>query len=150
MAYAIVLPAISICNGNNLVKLQMYISIVAFAVLFASLPITIQLLGLSGAALSLVLAEVISGACYVWFALNWLRGAGLTWPNRMFNLAGLSLFVTLACCTAIVKWPSATWLVSLMFLINLIIMGLRFWKVLTEESQQHIKIHYHQVRERFF
>jgi O-antigen/teichoic acid export membrane protein len=150
MAYAVVLPAIAICNGNNFVKLQMYISMAAFALLFASLPITIPLLGLSGAALSLVLAEVISGVCYVWFALNWLRSAGLTWPTSMFNLAGFSLFCTLACCAAIVMWPSATWLISLMFSINFIIMGLRFWNVLPEESQQHIKIHFHQVRERFF
>lgn len=150
LVYAIVLPAIAICNGNNLVKLQMYISVVAFAVLFASLPVTIPLLGLSGAALSLVLAEVISGVCYVWFALNWLRGAGLTWPTRMFKLAGFSLFCTLACCTAIVLWPSATWLVTLMFLVNLIIMGLRFWSVLPAESQQHIQTHYQQLRKRIF
>jgi hypothetical protein len=150
MAYAIVLPAISICNGNNLVKLQMYISIVAFVVLFASLPITIQLLGLSGAALSLVLAEVISGVCYVWLALNWLRGAGLTWPTRMFKLAGFSLFSTLTCCAAIVLWPSATWLVSLIFLINLIIMGLRFWSVLPASSQQHIQTYYQQLGKRIF
>ncbi len=150
MAYAIVLPAIAICNGNNLVKLQMYISVVAFFVLFATLPMTIPLLGLLGAALSLVLAEVISGVSYVWFALNWLRGAGLTWPVRMFKLAGFSLFFTLACCAAIVLWPSATGLVSLIFLINIIIMGIKFWSALPAGSQQHIYTHYQQVIKRFF
>ena len=150
MAYAIVLPAIAICNGNNLVKLQMYISVVAFALLFASLPITIPLLGLSGAALSLLLAELISGVCYVWFSSDWLREAGLTWPTRMFKLAGFSLFGTLACCTAIVLWPDATWLITLMFLVCMIIMGLRFWMVLPTESQQHIQTHYQQLRKRIF
>ncbi len=148
LTYAISLPANAVCSGNNLVKIQMYISIVAFAVLFASLPATIPLLGLKGAALSLLLAEVVSGVCTVYAALKWLRGAGLTWPTSMFKLAGFSLVTTLMCCTFIAVWPSSTWLVSLVFLGLLVVSALQFWHMLPLESQQYIQHHLQQLAKR--
>lgn len=149
LVYAISLPAIAVCSGNNLVKLQMYISVIAFVVLFASLPVTIPLFGLKGAALSLILAEVTSSICSVWNALQWLRSAGLTWPTPMFRLAGFSLAKTLICCTLIAVWPAITVIVSVLFVALLAISAIRFWLTLPEQSRHYIQQHAKQMSRRF-
>ena len=149
LVYAVSQPAIAVCTGNNLVKLQMYISVLAFAVLFASLPITIPLLGLKGASLSLLLAECVSSGCSIWYALQWLRGAGLSWPSPTFKLAGVSLLLTLGCCSLIAVLPGMTLIVSIAFCFVMVMMTQPFWRLLPNEARQYIREHATQMLKRF-
>ena len=56
VAYMLALPAMAICTGNNLVKVQLRIAAAAALVLFSTLPISVHFMGLRGAGLSLLIA----------------------------------------------------------------------------------------------
>jgi O-antigen/teichoic acid export membrane protein len=86
VAYMLALPAMAICTGNNLVKVQLRIAAAAALVLFSTLPISVHYMGLRGAGLSLLIAETVALAGYVWQAARWLNSTGLRWPRRSFRV----------------------------------------------------------------
>lgn len=96
--FAYAQTAATIVRGNNMVRNQLVISIVTAIVTLAGLYLMVKPLGLRGAGLALLLAELCSCAIYQIMAADWMNRNDLNWPSKLARLAALA---TLSCIVAI-------------------------------------------------
>jgi O-antigen/teichoic acid export membrane protein len=106
LAYMLSLPAVAVCTGNNLVKLQLRVAVFSACVLLGTLPIFIHFFDLRGAALSLLAAEAAAGLAYVRLSATWLHDAGLKWPTKGFAIALSAVAFTLLACYVTAAAPA--------------------------------------------
>ena len=82
--YALAQPAIAVIQGNNIVRIQLYISIIIALITLIGLFKLVPVYGIRGAAATLLLAELINIVSYLIIALRWLRENHMHWPWRAF------------------------------------------------------------------
>lgn len=138
LVYMIALPAMAVCAGNNLVKLQLSIAVVAALVLFGTLPVFTHLLGLRGAALSLLCAEAAAAMLYVRGASNWLRSAGLLWPRRGFGIASCAVVNSVTGMTLVCLFSGITIAVSAACAAASLVLLLRSWRALPDSIRHNV------------
>ena len=132
------MPAIAICSANNLVALQLRIAVVAAILLFgALLPLT-HVMGIRGAAVALLIGELGASALYVRDGARWIRGAGLAWPVRSFNICAIAVTTTISACALIALWPHATesWLAIYLAAWSLGAMSL--WNAAPNQARRYL------------
>jgi len=101
--------------------------------------ISVPIIGNLGAAIALLLAEIVAAVGYKIHAKRWLRQNQLAWPSRPFILASTS--VAIAALTLIF----ITWFTELKWLILAISMLLfawntwRYWQVLPSVALESAK-----------
>lgn len=132
LIYALAQPAISVVVGNNQTKAQIIISVVSVIALILSLFILVPLVGIRGAGVSIMIAEVISCVSYKNVAQIWLRRNGLSWPDHSFGIAATSVGVTVATIAILPLLPSYKWVIVTNSLLFLIINLWRYWHSLPE------------------
>lgn len=93
LVYAVVQPAMAVVLGNNMTQKQLFLAALAAGVLFFLLLALIPVMGLPGAGVALVAAEITAAIGYRWYAIRWLKESGLIWPHRAFFLACVSVFI---------------------------------------------------------
>jgi O-antigen/teichoic acid export membrane protein len=139
LIYAIGLPAMAVCVGNNLVKAQLRIAIFASSCLFGSLWFLVHFFGLRGAALALVTGELVSLGLYVRHAANWLRSVHLRWPRRAFLTAVFAVGATQIGASLIAVLP----MIALPMCIGFIAVNLAcfiiVWQSLPDSMAQEMK-----------
>ena len=99
---ALAQPAIAVVSGNNLLRAQFLISLIAVLVTVGSMYGLVPAMGIKGAAIALLLGELVTLVCYVYSARKWLALARMHWPKPAFLIASLSLVVAAAGMTSIV------------------------------------------------
>ena len=96
LVYAVVQPAMAIVVGNNLTKTQLMLTGIAGAVLLGVLFLLVPFIGILGAAIALLVAELVAGIGYQIYAERWLNENDLIWPRRPFYLAITSVCISAA------------------------------------------------------
>ena len=106
LIFALAQPAIAVVNGNNLLREQVMISVVATLVTVGGIYLLVPVNGVRGAALALLAGEALSLIFYVRNAKKWLAGVSMRWPMAAFVNASLSLAVASAGMAAIIIFPA--------------------------------------------
>lgn len=102
---ALAQPAAAVVQGNNLLRSQLAVSLLGVTVTVAGMFIMVPLLGIKGAALSLLMAETASLTAYLFVASAWLKNNGMRWPMSAFATAALSVVVATLGMAAIALFP---------------------------------------------
>lgn len=91
---ALAQPAAAVLQGNNILRAQLAISIIAAAVAVGGMAWLVPLMGVRGASLALLAAELTSLTALVWVAQQWLQQQGMRWPWKAFGAAAATVPVT--------------------------------------------------------
>lgn len=102
---ALAQPATAILLGNNLLRYQLVISLAAGCTTVVALFLLVPRLGIRGAALGLLIAEVFSLSIYCGIAIRWLRSKDMRWPTKAFLVSALSIVNGAAGMSAIAALP---------------------------------------------
>lgn len=130
LVYAIVQPATAVVIGNNLTKTQLLLAIIAAAIVLGVLIILVPIIGIRGAAIALLVAEVVAAIGYKTYAERWLHQNGLRWPKRAFYLSIVAVAIAACSLAGMILMPDYKWVI-LGFSLVLFIWNLwRYWQVL--------------------
>jgi O-antigen/teichoic acid export membrane protein len=130
LIYAIVQPAMAVVIGNNLTRLQLALAAMAAAVLFALLFILVPAVGILGAAIALLAAEIAAAVGYKISAVRWLKQNNLAWPDRAFGHALIAVSIAAAALTTVVVVPEYNWLILVVSLLCFGLNARRYWLIL--------------------
>lgn len=125
LVYAVVQPAMAVIIGNNLVKPQLAISGTSAALVVGGIFLLIPLIGIVGAGIALLLAEVVAGVAYLICARRWLSDHAVTWPHKTFTVALVSVLITAVTLVTMVALPEYKFVIAV---ISLTLLGWNIWK----------------------
>jgi len=129
--FALAQPATAVLQGNNIVRSQLIIALIAAFIAIGGMVFLVPIIGVKGAALSLLLAEVVSVVATIYVADQWLKDNDMQWPWKAFLAVAASVFVTALGITVIITLPSSTSFVGLMgFLALQVIVVVIYWRSL--------------------
>ena len=103
---ALAQPAIAVVNGNNLVRQQFMASVASTLITVGGIYMMVPRMGISGAALALLIGEFTTLASYVYLAKNWLVKAEMHWPKSAFTNASFSIVVAALGMGSITYFPN--------------------------------------------
>ena len=130
LVYALAQPAMAVVMGNNLIKSQLLLSIVAATIAIGGIVVLVPLIGISGAGVSLLAAEIVASIGYVLVARKWMHQEALLWPGRSFAAAATSIITAAVSLGSMIFFPNAKWLI---LAITLFLFGWtirRYWLLL--------------------
>jgi O-antigen/teichoic acid export membrane protein len=105
LIFALARPLIAILQGNNLLKVQLFISIGNSVIAVVGILLLTRVLGVSGAATALLVAELAATLLSAWFAKRWLDVNGIRFPFALFYLAVASIVLAALSILSMVVWP---------------------------------------------
>ncbi|MEO5977192.1 MAG: polysaccharide biosynthesis C-terminal domain-containing protein [Chryseolinea sp.] len=124
LIYAVIQPAMAVVIGNNLTKVQLWLAALGAVLVFVILGVLVPIIGILGAGISLLVAEIATAIGYKIYAQKWLNENNLLWPRKAFLLALISVLMSTVSLAGLVWFPQWKWLilgVSLIFFLwNLI------------------------------
>ncbi|MEJ7663172.1 MAG: hypothetical protein WKG07_28360 [Hymenobacter sp.] len=127
----------AVAKGNNLLRSQLLLALLAAVLVVGGVYLLVPPLGIVGAGITLVLAEVAATIGYQVVAQRWLRQNGLRWPHRHFLLANVAVVIALLALGALVLLPAAKWVILPTALLLLTINLWRYWLALPELATQN-------------
>jgi O-antigen/teichoic acid export membrane protein len=95
LIYAVAQPAIAIVKGNNLLKPQLLLSFVAAFIVVGGVYILVPSLGILGAGVALIAAEIVAAIGYQLVARRWLLQQSLLWPTQKWVVLTIALLLLL-------------------------------------------------------
>jgi O-antigen/teichoic acid export membrane protein len=128
-------PARAIIRGNNLLPIQVTISVLAGVGLIGFTWILAPRLGIHGAALALLGVESIRAFLSLRMAQRWIKQNDLSWPGRYFMIASVLVLATVLTVIVLAQVPERTSRVLLMFVVTYALTLLLFWRELPSELQ---------------
>lgn len=139
LVYASAQPAIAVVTGNNLLKPQLLLSILAAFIVVGMMFLLVPIIGIAGAGVALLAAEIIATIGYRIVAKRWLEQNGLSWPQGPATIVIVSVWVSAISMGLIVWLPHAKWFVLVVALVILLWNFWRYWKVLPFLAKQHLR-----------
>lgn len=139
LIYAVVQPAMAVVIGNNLTKTQLALTALAAIIVFAVLILSVPIIGIVGAGVALLMAEICAAVGYKMYAKKWLKQNDLRWPSRSFHIAIAALVIAAVSLGSLIIAPQYKWIllpVSMMFFAWNV---LRYWKILPAIAKQNAK-----------
>lgn len=130
LVYAVVQPAMAVVIGNNLTRTQLVLASVSALIVFAVLIISVPLIGILGAGIALLIAELVAAVGYKVYAQRWLEKNELFWPQRAFALATFSVLGAALALAGMILKPEYKWLILGISLIFFSWNLWRYWQVL--------------------
>jgi O-antigen/teichoic acid export membrane protein len=139
LVYGVAQPAIAVTTGNNLLKPQLILSSFAAIIFLGGILTLVPIIGILGAAIALLAAEVVATVGYRIVASKWLHQNGLFWPIRPSIIASISVWVAALAMAGLILLPQAKWfiLVGSMLLFGGIIR--QFWITLPILATQRVR-----------
>ncbi|MBC7759126.1 MAG: hypothetical protein H7069_09730 [Phormidesmis sp. FL-bin-119] len=139
LVYAISQPAIAVVRGNNLLKPQVVISGLAGSVSIIGMFILVPLLGISGAGLALLMAEVSANIYYTSIATKWLTRNDMKWPNKISSITLTSVCIAFTAIALLLLVPAVKPLIVITSMVLLVLNMIRFWLNLPDLATNRIK-----------
>lgn len=130
LVYAVIQPAMAIVAGNNLTQVQLVLAIVSAVVVLVAISLLVPLLGISGAGVALLIAEVVVAVGYIRAAKRWLKAKSMNWPKLAFRRALASVALAASALSLIVALPSQKFLILGLSVLLLGWNAWRFWLTL--------------------
>ncbi|WP_442592268.1 lipopolysaccharide biosynthesis protein [Pedobacter sp. AW31-3R] len=113
LVYATAQPAIAVVRGNNLLRPQVIISTLSATIALSGIGLLVPHIGIPGAGISLLAAEITSSIAYRHTAKKWLHQHGLSWPEKAFTIASSSVWIGAIAMGGMVLFPYCKWLILL-------------------------------------
>lgn len=139
LVYAISQPAIAVVRGNNLLKSQVVISILAGSITIIGMFVLVPFMGIAGAGVALLTAEIGANIYYKSVAKKWLKQNEMEWPTRLSAITLTSVLVASASISLLIIFPDANVIIVLLSLIVLLVNTIRFWLSLPDLATNRIK-----------
>jgi hypothetical protein len=139
IVFAVAQPAFAVIKGNNLLPQQLIVSSVSSSIVIGGMLFSIPKIGIIGAGIFLLLAEIVATVAYRYIAKNWLIKNGLKWPDQLFEIANLSLFIAAAGIGAIIYIPQVKWVILIICQILLIWNVWRYWNYIPEMATRKVR-----------
>jgi O-antigen/teichoic acid export membrane protein len=118
LIFALARPLIAILQGNNLLKVQLYISLGNSMVAVAGILIFSPIFGVVGAATALLFGELLATVLSALFAKRWLDRNGIVFPWELLSVAVGSIAVAALSISFMVVYETK---ISLILIISLIV-----------------------------
>ncbi len=139
LVYAVIQPAMAVVIGNNLTKLQLWLSGIAAITVFVVLILSVPIIGNLGAAIALLLAEIVAAVGYKIHAKRWLSQNQLAWPSRPFILAVTSVAMAALTLMFITWFTEFKWLILAISMLLFAWNTWRYWQVLPSVALESAK-----------
>lgn len=120
--------ASAVIQGNNLVKIQLIMSTLQGAVAISGIVLLSNFYGIHGAAVALLIAEIIGDVMVIYFATQWLNQNNMRLPLGLFVLALVSIFMASAGILVMAWWPNlklSSFVVSLFLCLLILVLFVR-------------------------
>lgn len=140
LVYGLAQPATSVVRGNNLLKSQLIITAIAALVVVGTMTLVVPLVGILGAAIALLIAELFSLVGYVYVANKWFETKHMKWPAQPFKIASTSIIISGSVMIIIVLFPELKWIAALISLLMLGWNAKLYWESLPVFAIEHAKI----------
>jgi len=127
LIYAVVQPAMAVVLGNNLIRQQLVLSVLAAITVIGVMIILVPLMGILGAGVALLLGELIAAVGYTVSATQWLKQNTLSWPRSLFYTAAASVGIACVSMFSMIFVPSMKWILLVVSLLLLLWNLWRFW-----------------------
>lgn len=134
LVYATAQPAISVVRGNNLLKPQITISAICAVITLTGIYLLVPILGILGAGISLLTAEITANIAYRSIAKRWLAQNGLLWPKQSFLITVTSVWIAAAAMSSMIVFNSYKWYILALFISLLYYNSRRYWLSLPSAS----------------
>ncbi len=138
LVYAWAQPAIAIVRGNNLLRPQLYISVVTTVVVIGLIILLVSMYGITGAGFALLVPEIISAIWYRSIAKSWLEQNHLNWPATLSRITLLSIVITTIGVTLMIIFPHYRFAILGASLLALVWNIFNYWKHLPEFATQSV------------
>lgn len=139
LVYAISQPAIAVVRGNNLLKSQVMISMLAGTVTVAGILILVPVMGISGGGLALLIAEIVAYIYYNVVARRWLKEHTLRWPVQISSITLTSVCMASTAIVLVILLPGMKLLITMTSILVLLLNFLRFWRHLPALATERVK-----------
>ena len=127
LVYAAAQPAMAVMRGNNLLRPQIIITMIAASIVIVGVLGLVPRMGVVGAGIALILGELAATTGYRLVAKKWLQENGLKWPARSSGLALASVWTAAATMAFMIQFPLLKWIIMTAGLIGLIFCGWYYW-----------------------
>jgi len=117
LVFAIAQPLLAVIQGNNLLRIQLSISVANGTVALAGTLLLSAIFGIIGAATTLLLAELLATSLTTLYSLQWLKSNGVDFPWGLFKVTLTSVAVAALAIQMMVGWPERTFIVMIASLI---------------------------------
>jgi O-antigen/teichoic acid export membrane protein len=141
LVFALAQPAMAIVNGNNLLRPQLVTSVLAGCMTLVLMLILVPWIGLRGAAIALLLGELVSASSYALIARGWLTTHDLQWPAELFHWTCASVVVGATGILSMAVFPAFKLIAVALSLIVAARIAFRFWHAIPLVAQQHFDKH---------
>jgi O-antigen/teichoic acid export membrane protein len=128
LIFSISRPPMAVLQGNNLLKVQLYLSIFVSAVAVGGILLFSARFGVLGAATCLLVAELLSTILAVWFAWKWLDKSGIGFPWRLFRVSATSIAVTALTIAAMCLYPGSMLPIVLVSIVVNVLVCITFFR----------------------
>lgn len=139
LVYAAAQPAMAVVVGNNLLKPQLALSILAACVVIGGVILLVPIVGMVGGGIALLLAEILSTTGYRLIAQRWLKFNGLQWPRYAAMLASISVWISASGMGAMILLPDFKLIILFTSLLALLWNSWRYWQSLPAVALQRLK-----------
>lgn len=139
LVYAVAQPAMAVVLGNNLIKPQLILSGLAAIAVIGGVICLVPLVGIMGAGVALLAAELIASAGYTFYATEWLRKNSLQWPVHSFLTASTSVCIAGASMWLMIILPQLKWMIFVLTIVLLVWNIWRYWQILPKVVTQHAR-----------
>ncbi len=138
LLFSLARPPFAVLQGNNLVKIQLLMSVALSVVAVGGILLFTAPFGVEGAAASLLMAELLGTAIAVWYAKQWLERSGIGFPWALFNVAVASIVLASVTIALMVYLPQATLPIFVVSIVVNTVLGIAFVRRLPPLALQKI------------
>lgn len=140
LVFAWTQPAVAVVNGNNLLRPQLIVATVAAIVVVGGMVILVPLMGILGAGVALLVAELFAANQFRRVAEQWLKQNGLVWPRRSAASAAMSVWIAALAISCLMFFPNMNGVILISALLLLGGNLVFYWRSLPSLAQDHATI----------
>lgn len=139
LLYAAAQPAIAIVMGNNLLKVQLKLSALAATVVIGVMLALVPALGIVGAGIALLLAELMVTIGYKMTAKKWLAENGLCWPRQSAKRVYVAIVLASVSLAMLIAFPAAQYYTFAGSMCLLCLNLAKYWQTLPVFTRNRTK-----------
>jgi len=138
LVFAAAQPAFAIIIGNNLLKEQLTLSLIAALTVIAGLLFFIPKIGIISAGIVLLIAQIQSAGFSVFLAKKWLRKNDMKWPKKTANKAFFAILISGTSMFLLNEIPKYKWFILFIAIILFIWNLTQFWNNLPSLAKERV------------
>ncbi|MRS60727.1 lipopolysaccharide biosynthesis protein [Larkinella terrae] len=136
--FALAQPAMAVIVGNNHLKQQIILSVLSALIVVATMFLLIPQMGVLGAGIALLVAEIAAAIGFIRFASRWLPTSGLKWPVKVFSIALLSVLIAAVGIMIMIYYTPLKWQAFAITILALYWNAIRYYKNMPFLATQQI------------